>query len=46
MEQIIKKAEELKVLIKNNEREIDNPALTRSVISELDFFIENVGDEE
>lgn len=30
--------------IKRNQKDIDNPALVIGIISELDFFIENVED--
>lgn len=34
---------ELKNSIKYHEREIDNPALVIAIVSELSFFIENLG---
>lgn len=45
MDDLIKKAEELKNEIKRNSRNIDNPALEMSTISALDLFIENVKEE-
>lgn len=46
MEHIKEAAEQLQRMIKANEREIGNPALTRGILSELDFFIENIGDSD
>ena len=41
MEKLIKQAEELQKAIKAKAREIDNPVLTTSTLSALEFFIEN-----
>lgn len=46
MENIIKQAEYLKMLIKNEEKNIDNPILTIFVIIQLDNLIEYLKDEE
>lgn len=45
MEQLIKKAKSLKEAIKRKEKEIDNPVLYLSILSELDNFIENVKED-
>jgi hypothetical protein len=45
MEILIKQAEDLRKAIKRQEKEIDNPLLVMSVLSELDFFIENVQED-
>jgi len=42
MEDLIKQAKRLRQAIKYGEKEIDNPVLTLGILSELDFFIENV----
>lgn len=46
MEELIGKAEELREMVKT--KRIDNVVLKTSMLSELDFFIDNVGrgDEE
>lgn len=46
MDELIKQAKALKQAIKAKEKEIDNPALVMGIISELDFFIENLEDNE
>ncbi|MEB6550174.1 hypothetical protein MXL46_13850 [Heyndrickxia sporothermodurans] len=46
MENSIKQAEYLKMLIRNESKNIDNPVLTSSVIIELDNLIEYLQDEE
>ena len=46
MEELKQQAIELRKSIKQNEKEIDNPALTLGVLNELDFFIENLDDDE
>jgi hypothetical protein len=46
MENIIKQAELLKLLIRQQSKNIDNPVLTTSVIIELDNLIEFLQDEE
>lgn len=46
MEKLIKQAEELLKAIKRNDKEIDNPALTLSVVCELDNFIDFLKDED
>lgn len=40
--ELIKQAEELRKAIKAKEKEIDNPVLYLSILSELDNFIENI----
>ncbi|HLR88453.1 MAG TPA: hypothetical protein VK042_01860 [Atopostipes sp.] len=42
MDELIKQAKKLWQSIKYEEKEIDNPALTLGILSELDLFIENV----
>ena len=42
MDELIEKAKELRKEIKAKEKEIDNPVLYLSILSELDNFIENV----
>lgn len=42
MKELIKQAEELRKVIKAKEKEIDNPVLYLSILSELDNFIENI----
>lgn len=42
MESLKRQAEELRQAIKSQDKEIDNPVLTMSILSELDFFIENL----
>lgn len=46
MEELKQQAIELRKSIKRKEKEIDNPALTLGMISELDFFIENLEENE
>lgn len=46
MEGIIKQAEKLKAMIKAKRKEIDNPVLYTSTLTAIDFFVENVGEEE
>lgn len=46
MENIIKQAEFLKMLIRNESKNIDNPVLTTHVIIELDNLIEYLKEEE
>jgi hypothetical protein len=46
MDNLIKQAEELRKAIKREEKEIDNPVLVTGILSELDFFIENVKEDE
>lgn len=46
MEELIKQAEKLKAMIKSKKKEIDNPVLYMSTLTAVDFFIENVGEEE
>lgn len=43
VEKLIAQAKELHRNIKAEERAIDNPALVMSILSNLEFFIENVG---
>jgi len=42
MKGLIEQAEVLRKSIKLKEKEIDNPALTVSLINAIDFFVENV----
>lgn len=42
MDKLIEQAEKLRKAIKRAENEIDNPVLVMGILSELDFFIENV----
>jgi len=42
MEELKQEAINLRKSIKQNERKLDNPALTLGILSELDFFIENM----
>jgi len=42
MKEVIQSAEDLRDKIKQQEDEIDNPALVISVLSQLDNFIENI----
>lgn len=44
MSSLKEKAIDLRNSIKRQQNEIDNPALVLSILSELDFFIENVED--
>lgn len=46
MEELRQQAIELRRSIKQSEKEIDNPALTMGILNELDFFIENLNDNE
>lgn len=46
MEELMQQAIELRKSIKQNEKAIDNPALTMGILNELDFFIENLEDED
>ena len=46
MDDLIKQAETLRKSIKRKERQIDNPVLVMGILNELDFFIENVKEEE
>ncbi|MCU9602769.1 hypothetical protein [Pallidibacillus thermolactis] len=46
MEELKQQAIELRKPIKQSEKEIDNPALTMGILSELDFFIENLEENE
>ena len=45
MDGLIEKAKELRKEIKAKEKEIDNPVLYLSILSELDNFIENVKED-
>ena len=45
VKELIKQAEELRKAIKAKEKEIDNPVLYLSILSELDNFIENVKED-
>ena len=45
MKELIKQAKELRKEIKAKEKEIDNPVLYLSILSELDNFIENVKED-
>lgn len=44
MKNLIIQVEQLRRAIKRKEREIDNPTLTLSILSELEFFAENIKD--
>lgn len=46
MEELKQQAIELRKAIKRSERKIDNPALIMGILSELDFFIENLNGDE
>lgn len=46
MEDLIKQAKELRQAIKRRQDEIDNPVLVMGILSELDFFIDNVDKED
>lgn len=46
MDELIGKAEELKRMIEIKRREIDNPVLSTAMIAELEFFIENLKEDE
>lgn len=46
MNDLIRQAENLKNAIKGKQKEINNPALVLGIISELDFFIDNVEENE
>lgn len=46
MEKLVIQAEELLKAIKRNEKDIDNPVLTMSMIAQLDDFIEYLKEEE
>lgn len=46
MEELKQQAIELRESIKQSEKEIDNPALTMGIMNELDFFIENLDEDE
>lgn len=46
MEEIKQQTIQLRKSIKENEKEIDNPALSLRIINELNFFIENLDDNE
>ena len=45
MEKLIEQVEELRKALKTKAREIDNPVLTTSTLSALEFFIENVKED-
>ena len=44
VEKLVEQAEELRKALKAKAREIDNPVLTTSTLSALEFFIENIKD--
>lgn len=46
MDDLIQQAEDLRNNIKEYSFEIDNPSLTISILSQLDFFIENIEGSE
>lgn len=46
MDELVKKSDELKQMIERKRKEIDNPVLTTGMLAELEFFIENLRDEE
>lgn len=45
MQDLIKQAEELKIAIARKAKEIDNPVLVMSIVTELDNFIYNLVEE-
>ena len=45
LEKLVAQAKELQRGIKAEQKAIDNPALVMGILSELEFFIENVGGE-
>jgi hypothetical protein len=45
MKDLIEQAEKLRNMIRSKRDEIDNPVLVTGILSELDFFIENVDTE-
>lgn len=45
MERLVEQSKKLIASIKATESKINNPALVIGVISQLEFFIENLGDE-
>lgn len=46
MKDLIEQSEKLTAMIKAKEKEIDNPVLTMSMRSNIDFFIDNLEGEE
>lgn len=42
MDELKRQALEFRKAIKEKEKEIDNPVLTINMLSELDFFVENL----
>ncbi len=46
MDELIKLAEELSRKIRDNGKQIDNPAMVMSVLNELEFFIENISSDD
>ncbi|MCR6108663.1 hypothetical protein HXA34_20420 [Salipaludibacillus agaradhaerens] len=46
MDELKKQAEQLRKNIKRQEKEIDNPVMVLNMLSELDFFIENLDPSE
>lgn len=46
LEKLINQAKQLYADIKAKEKEIDNPALTIGILTELSFFVENIGVDE
>lgn len=46
IKELKQQAIELRNDIKRNQKVIDNPVLSTSIVSELDFFIDNVEDGE
>ncbi|WP_449354409.1 hypothetical protein ACUL41_14885 [Virgibacillus natechei] len=42
MNELINQAESLRKAINEQQKEIDNPSLILGIVSELDFFIENL----
>lgn len=45
IQEVQQQAIQLRKAIKSNERDIDNPSLVLGILSELDFFIENVEED-
>lgn len=46
MNELVRKADELKRMIENKRKEIDNPVLSTAMIAELEFFIDNLKEDE
>lgn len=46
MDELVRKADELKRMIESKRKEIDNPVLSTGMIAELEFFIENLKEDK